>query len=297
VIDVESVPASTEFLESRMPEEIRNPQMPENLLNPPSVDYSACPKYVNIKDETERQRKQGEWCSERKEKHERSVQDARQKWQLSAMEARTRFVQNAALDAKLGHVKLIGAKDLWAGVTNVYVWEPDPKQIARIRAWVNSDKFPEGVNIRPFMTEDKMLKEFFEDFAHVMSRTSDTLDLRRDEMQCVTYCGNSFDFPFMYRRSWILGCPQAPMFRRGRYWDETRMVDLRDIWTFGSREEKDRSGGLDNMTAALGYERAKIHDGANFHRIYEEDPTEGITYNLLDLEQTTFAARKMGIIR
>lgn len=295
VIDIETIGQAPEVLEARMPEELRNPVMPESIANPPEVDLSGCPKYASCKSEVERNARQEAWCEDKTLKANKAHQEARQKWELGVMEARTKFTQNAALDARLGHAKLIGMKDAATGESVVFVWEADPAQMSRIRAWYRSGKFPEKLTIRPFMTEGEMLTDFFTVFACRMEGPA--FGESYEKGQCVTYCGNSFDFPFLYRRSWLTGAPQVPLYRRGRYWDESRMVDLRDIWTFGSREDKDRSGGLDNMAAALGYERPKLHHGADFHRFYQEDPTEGIAYLLGDLTATEHCARKMGVVR
>lgn len=304
VIDVESVPAAPEVLEARMPEELRNPVIPESIANPaPPLFSEGCPAYASIKDDDAREAKREAWMTAKMDKWQMAAQEARQKWELSIMEARTKFTQNAALDAKLGHAKLIGMKDAEDGTVTVWVWEQNPKQMSRIRAWERSKEFPTGLLILPFMEEGDMIAAFFSEFKTVMESGDSHFKAFSNEPivqgrnQCVTYCGNSFDFPFLYRRSWLTGAPQVPLYRRGRYWDESRMVDLRDLWTFGSREDKDRSGGLDNLAAALGYERPKLHHGADFHRFYQEDPTEGIAYLLSDLDCTLFAARKMGVVR
>ncbi len=297
IVDIETTPAAPEVLEARMPEELRNPVMPESIANPPEVDLSGCPAYASIKDELARETKRMQWRKERIDKAERNAQEARQKWELSIMEARTKFTQNAALDAKLGHAKLIGMKDAESGNSTIYVWEEDSKQMARIRAWERQGK-PDTLTIQPFMKESEMIAAFFNDFRDAMESEPITFkSINPNRNQCVTYCGNSFDFPFLYRRSWLTGAPQVPLFRRGRYWDESRMVDLRDLWTFGSREDKDRSGGLDNLAAALGHEQPKLHGGADFHRFYAEDPPEGIMYCVADLSKTEWVGRKMGVIR
>lgn len=307
ICDIESVPMSAEILQAKMPESLRKPEMPENIANPEPPNFNdGCPAYASIKDDDLRGQKRSAWVEAKRQKWEAMTQDARQKWELGIIEGRTKFVQDAALDARLGHAKLIGMKDVENNISTVFVWENDPAQIKRINAWLASlstiqygdDKPMPVVNnlgridVRIYASEDEKLRAFFAVFKHKME--GDAFEVYRTQGQCVTYYGNTFDFPFLYRRAWMLGVPQVPLYRRGRYWDD-RMVDLRDCWTMGDRNES--SGGLDNMSAALGYDRAKLHDGANFHRFYQEDPSEGLVYLLNDLSCTEYSARKMGIVR
>lgn len=301
VIDCETIPQCAEILQAKMPEELRNPVMPENIANPEPPNWSeACPKYASIKDPTDRAAKMITWVREKEEKWKASTQDARQKWELGIVERKTKFTQDAALDARLGHAKLIGIKDVEADISTVFVWENDITQLSRILAWTRDRK--DGADelgkivVRAHKEEGAMLKAFFAAFKDAMEPdpfNDPSASFTERNAQCVTYYGNTFDFPFLYRRAWMLGIPQPPLYRRGRYWDD-RMVDLRDSWIMGDRNES--SGGLDNMAAALGYDRAKLHDGASFHKFYQEDPSEGLAYLLNDLEATAFSGRKMGII-
>lgn len=305
VIDVEAVPMAADILAAKLPEDLRNPVMPESIANPEQPNFQeGCPAYASIKDLETRAQKRQAWIDTKRSQWEAKAQDARQKWELAVVEGKSKFAERAALDARLGHAKLIGMKDVEANVSTVWVWEDDPKQMSRIRAWLASlpmheqelgvYAFQDGfIEIFPFMKEADMLTHFFAEFKDAM--TGDVFDTGTSEGQCVTYYGNTFDFPFLYRRAWLLGIPQAPLYRRGRYWDESRMVDLCDCWKMGDREEK--TGGLDNVAAALGYDRAKLHDGASFHRFYQEDPSEGLAYLLGDLDMSEFVARKLGVIR
>lgn len=255
--------------------------------------------------------KRSTWLREQKEKWDGKLAAERSKWEMTTKEARWKFIDNAALDPRLGHAKLLGLRELRDNgeeITQIFVWEPVKEQIQKVRAWLKLLPMVDGVRawkgralmVNEFQREDAMIAKFFEVWLSAMDPTggddAGSLMSRDPSLRppCVTYYGNTFDFPFLYRRAWILGKPIVPRYRRGRYWDESRMLDLHDLWTFGDRQE--RSGGLDGLASALGFPGDKTGDGKSFHEWYNADPVEGIVYLINDLDMTEYCAAKTGAI-
>jgi len=89
----------------------------------------------------------------------------------------------------------------------------------------------------------------------------------------VTFYGKSFDFPFLVRRSWILGLRIPSWIRDGRYWSRD-IIDLFEDWQLGNRET---SGSLDLVSkTVLG--RGKTGDGADFWKQLQTEPLAALEY-------------------
>jgi hypothetical protein len=288
VLDLESIPASTEVLERLMPEEIRSPVMPDELAHPFEPDWSAkCPKYGG--DET----RQAEWKYAARKKWAANAEEARSKWQQEALDNRARYVENAALHAETGHVKMIGLTVDGAGT--VYLWEPDRAKVAIVEREAAAQK----VTLFPFMLEKQMFTRFAKDFVammdpHVEPNVAAEL---KDRARVITYYGNTFDHLFMARRAAIVGEPALMRFlrlhMRGRYFDSTRFVDLHEAWVMGDRET--RTGGLEGLCKIFGVEgKSAPCGGGTFYKFYNEDPSEGLVYLLRDLAATEACAKRMG---
>lgn len=316
VCDIETVPQDREQIEKRMPEEVRNPVMPEELANPEEPNFSEkCPKYASIKDTKERELRKVFWIEAQQRKWQAKCAADRSKWEQNAAEARERFFSHAALDARLGHAKLIGVKDTHLNVRSIYAWEPDAERAGKLRKWLAT--LPRGgvhsesqfdsqfkgaeLCLNLFMREGDMLTQFFDDFVLALNPTGEQpnekhllpwTDATRPNV--VTYFGNTFDFPFLFRRAWILGVRANPsIMMQGRYFDR-RFIDLHERWQMGDRGEA--SGGLDGLLDSLQVEHAKTQDGASFHEWYAKDPVEGICYLANELDATHAAGVRMGAI-
>lgn len=255
----------------------------------------------------EAEAKRVKWIEENRAKWQRSIAVAVEAWQLKTREAKWRFIQDAALDARLGHVKLIGLRNTHEGWSRVFIWEPDKTRIGAVRGWVRSlpeidgDRIYEGraLRISEYMAEGKMLAEFFAFLAMQMDPTGEieagsrmaayTEEIAPD---LITYYGNKFDLPFMVQRSWITGhAMKTPFFFANRF--DRRLVDLDDVWKMGARDIK--TGGLETMAQSLGYPGFKGHDAGSFFEWYEKDPAEGVVYLLQDLDKTEFCAERTGV--
>lgn len=331
ILDIETIPQAAEVLREKMPEELRNPQMPPDLENPAEPDWQEkCPAYSlpelikkreaadeavrNNEDEEkgaklrgaaiaasaredEARAKRNRWIEENAAKWKAQQEAAVEKWRLGIFEEKQRFIQNAALDARLGHAKLIGLRDTEKSLDRVFIWEPDLERVRVIRKWAASleSVMVDGNRRTMFRGRQIELLEYREEATMLRSfyRTLRTWEDNEPEGELATYYGKQFDLPFLYRRSWILGHPQRANLMEGRFWDR-RVLDLHDAWQMGCRDE--RSGGLEGLARSLGYTGAKSRDGATFWEWYQRDPSEGVCYLLNDLDMTEFSALRMGVL-
>lgn len=301
VLDVETIPQATADLEKIMPSDILNPGMPDELANPVEPNWEEkCPKYAGNEE------KRAVWISEKGKKWDAEQVSAREKWQIGTLDARARFVENAALHADRGHVKMIGVKKFEGAElieTRIFLWESD-KKIAQDLMTGFADK---GVAVMPFMLEKQMIAAATNYLvaAQCVEIITDTgtgpkqVKYLTQKPHIITFYGNTFDLPFIARRGAILGAPGFFSFlrkhRRGRYLDSELFVDLCEEWKLGDREEK--SGGLESLGTLLGHNGAKLGRGKNFSKWYAECPEEGVHYLLGDLSITEHIARAMGIIQ
>lgn len=374
VLDIETIPQAPQILAEKMPEALKNPVMPPELVQPDEPDWSAkapeysipeiahkaraaeqaykdalgLPRIASLPDDAdekakaahakataerakaeeallakrnasaeklrEAQSKREKWIEENRGKWSSKLRDDRAKWELGVMEGKAKFVREAALDARLGHAKLLGLRDTLRNTTQIFIWEPDKATIQKVRNWFAAlPLVTEGGKARKYRDTSLVLMEFREEKAMVsafiaglkeamdpMGEPGDVEEMprgwRREQAirpDLVTYFGNTFDLPFMFRRAWVLGLPVAVPFRRGRYWEE-RIIDLHELWQFGDRQET--VGGLDGLSAALGYKGAKLNDGQTFGEWYYRDPVEGVVYLINDLDLTQENGVKMGVI-
>lgn len=275
-LDIETIPAAAATLEAMMPE---SPQMPQEIASPEEPDWAAkCPKYGG--DDEKRQA----WITAAAKKWASTTQEAREKWEQGAMESRAKFIESAALRAESGHVKMIGLSI--DGERSVYLWEQDR---AKADAAEKEAVAQKCALFSAFPLEKQMFTRFAKDFVAMMGE-----DI--EKARVITYYGNTFDMPFLARRSAISGEPALMRFlrlhRRGRYLDSTRFVDLHEEWTQGDRET--RTGGLEGLAKILGVPLTKNGDGASFYHWYEANPGDGVAYLLNDLAVTVGCAERLG---
>jgi len=110
----------------------------------------------------------------------------------------------------------------------------------------------------------------------------------------IGFNSNSFDFPFLVRRSLKLGVAVPPTLltrARGRIYLSEYCYDLMDYWACGTRE----TISLDNLSKFFGV-GAKNGNGAFFHKLLEENPKLAKEYLSNDLDLTEACARKMGVL-
>ncbi len=110
----------------------------------------------------------------------------------------------------------------------------------------------------------------------------------------IGFNSNSFDIPFLVRRSWKLGV-QVPttLFRlaHGRVYLNEKCLDLLDYWSFGTRD----SIKLKNMAKFLGVGE-KSGSGADFADTYETDKNAAIDYLKNDVLLTLRCAKALQLI-
>lgn len=193
------------------------------------------------------------------------------------------YIDRAALDARTCHVRIGGMLDAETGKKTLFLWEPDSAT-----EFLLSGEFPLTGNVRLLAWPDEGLM-----LANLMMTLKE--NLAGDNARCVTYYGNKFDLPLLFRRSWILGrnvfIPHA--WRRGRYWSD-RFLDLHELFTFGDREY--HTGGLDGLGKTLGCKTVKTGTGQQFGDLYREDPIAAVRYLIADLDLIHEVAGKVGAI-
>ena len=173
----------------------------------------------------------------------------------AAVEAKRKaWLADAALDPMTGRVLAIGLM-LMPGDIGTIISEP--------------------------ATEAVMLREFW-------------TAIQIDGLELHTLIGfncNSFDLPFLIKRSWKLGVAVPVGARRGRYWGDD-IIDLRDVWQMGDRQA---AGSLDTIAKHLGV-GAKTGSGADFASLWASDRAKAVEYLKNDLAITAAIARKLGVL-
>ncbi len=162
------------------------------------------------------------------------------------------FFENAALDPLTGRVLAIGC--LWPETGDFTVLDHDD--------------------------EARLLNSFWEVCRGEMGRIN----------QMVGFNSNSFDLPFVIRRSWKHRVQVPFGIRRGRYWGD-EMIDLRDAWQLGDRQAR---GSLDVIAKHLGV-GAKIGSGAEFAKLWQSDRAKAIEYLRNDVLLTARVAEALGL--
>jgi hypothetical protein len=160
------------------------------------------------------------------------------------------FIDRAALDALTGRVLAIG---LSSGTPTILDGEGD---------------------------ESQLLADFW-----------DTVqDAIAEGAKLIGFNCNTFDLPFLYKRSWKHGIRPAVGLRRGRYWSDT-VIDLREEWQLGDRMAK---GSLDAVAKHLGL-GGKTGNGKDFAKLWESDRAAAEKYLLNDIALTEAVAKRMGV--
>lgn len=99
-----------------------------------------------------------------------------------------------------------------------------------------------------------------------------------------------FDLPFLFRRCWAqrIWVP-VHRYRRGRYWNDDNVVDLREVWQLGDRQAR---GSLDAIAKLLRVGQ-KTGDGKDFGKLLAENPEAAKEYLFNDLRLTDAIYRKL----
>lgn len=269
LLDVESVPLPESTLIEMMPDEIRNPFCPDEITNPPAPDLSKCPVYSGDS------AKQQAWREKTIRDAQEKAIEARQKWTLAAADAKQKWIGDAALHAPRSTVKLIGLRDPDKGITTLIVIDATPAEKIKIEShpsWPCKVKFV-------FLDEKGAL-----DYFHDCTGSG------------VTVCGyyiQGYDLPYLSRRAMIIGAAIPRHLRKGRYWDNDRIVDLDEEYKMGERDL--HIGGLKGLSKILGVKQ-KEGDGENFFILWRNNPIDAINYHLSENLVLEACAKKMGVI-
>ena len=106
---------------------------------------------------------------------------------------------------------------------------------------------------------------------------------------------HGFDLPFLIRRSWGFGIPvPEDVMQRDRYWNDL-FVDLMQRWKLGNYQ----THASLNRVAKFFSVGGKPEDGttgADFARLWKEDPEKAASYLKNDLDMTYHVALRMGIV-
>lgn len=111
----------------------------------------------------------------------------------------------------------------------------------------------------------------------------------------VGFNSNSFDIPFLVRRSWKLGVSVPKSLFKvsyGRVRLNANCIDMLDFWSFGTRD----SIKLRDLAKFLGVGE-KTGDGADFSGLYESDGKSAIDYLRNDVLLTMRCARAIQLTK
>jgi len=121
---------------------------------------------------------------------------------------------------------------------------------------------------------------------------TDSLSLK---IRIIGHNSNSFDLPFLSRRSWLLGVPIPREVRQGRYWNPL-FIDTMEAWQFGAREYT----SLNDIGKFFGVgQKTEGICGGDFAKFWFGTPEErktALEYNETDLRLTAAIAAKMGLV-
>jgi len=276
--DIETVPRPEAELLALMPPPA---VMPEDIKNPPEADLSKCPVYGC--DEA----KQDAWKQKKLADHAVATEAARSTWEERQIEAKQKFIDDAALSAVTGSVKLIGIRDYEAKVTHILVAGASKEQLDKI----GRATYPSIVSFHWMASERDALHCFA---ANVNSGavTPRNLD-HQSAFKLIGFYTHGFDLPFIFRRCWIMGAAVPWSLRKGRYFNDSVSLDLQELWKLGDNQVK--TGGMDELAKVLGTKR-KAGSGERFYALWESDPVGAILYLLGDLDATEEMAVKMGCV-
>lgn len=125
-----------------------------------------------------------------------------------------------------------------------------------------------------------------------------------NKQRIIGHNSNSFDLPFIVRRSWMLGVPVPREVRQGRYWNPL-FHDTMEAWSFSAREYT----SLNDIAAAFGVgQKTEGVHGRDFYKLWfgtmpteqwgnpAEQRAKALEYCEQDVRLTAAIAAKMGMV-
>ena len=107
----------------------------------------------------------------------------------------------------------------------------------------------------------------------------------------IGFNSNSFDLPFLIRRSWKLGVRPPATLMSGRFLNHN-CVDLLDLWRCGIREDRI---SLDKLARFLGV-GGKNGEGADFASLWSMNREAALSYLQNDVLLTRRCAQVLGVL-
>lgn len=102
-----------------------------------------------------------------------------------------------------------------------------------------------------------------------------------------------FDLPYLIRRSFIREVPICEGIKRGRYFNDSHVIDLAEIWKLN---DKSLFISLDRISKVLGIGK-KNGNGKDFAALLETDQKAALEYLQNDLALTARLAKRLGAIQ
>ena len=218
-------------------------------------------KVGNLKDPTKIEAK----ITEARNAHETALANSGEIIAKAKAEHWSNYVENAALSPITGKVLVIGYHSTEKGITIV----------------------DDGQNDHGGNPEANILVAFWKKYERC----------RVDGRKMVGHNINGFDIPFLVRRSWMLDIPvPATVFDKGKWIDNTTLVDTMALWGCGNRENIK----LDLLARAFGVgAKTEGINGGDFWKLFqggEVERAKAIEYAANDVVITAKVAQRMGLV-
>lgn len=139
-----------------------------------------------------------------------------------------------------------------------------------------------GYNVH---TEEDVLGHFWQ-----------TYQLSRERKTTIAgWNSNEFDFPYIIKRSWMLGVevPSSVYSQNRRYFAD-HLIDLMKVFLVGSFSVK--YAKLEMVAESFGFDKKTPLNGADFHSTWEHSQQEAVRYLQQDALLTASVAERMGVV-
>lgn len=191
--------------------------------------------------------------------------------------------KHAAAVAEYQDYLSVGEEQYWQSVMDRAALSATTGQVLAIGYHGSGKSFIDSVDPQ---IESNVISRFWAQF----------VKLRSGGRSMIGFNCNDFDVPFLVQRSIILGIDLPENLLEGGKWLSRTFVDLRSIWSAGSRSSP---GTLDLICrcAGLGAKTDGV-SGADFSRLFSNPETrqQALDYLSNDLAMTAGLARRVGLM-